>query len=157
MGMRFDTSRAAQLIRSARLDAGLSQEELARRAGISRSRLEQLEDGAGEVSAELLEGVLRAADYRPALPLSEHAAAIRDAASRLGFARPRVFGSAARGSDHFTSDIDLLIAVGPGADLLSLALLAEEVERLTGFRADVVDDAHAAELMPEALAEALPL
>ncbi|MDO5093099.1 MAG: helix-turn-helix domain-containing protein [Propionibacteriaceae bacterium] len=155
--MRFDTSRAAQLIRAARLDAGLTQAELATRAGVQPTSLEQMESGDRDVSADLLEEILRAADYRPALPLSENAAAIRDAATRLGFARPRVFGSAARGSDHFTSDIDLMVTAGPGTDLFSLALLADEVERLTGFRADIVDDVRAAELMPEALAEAVPL
>ncbi len=139
------------------MDAGLTEAELATRAGVPLPILEELERGASDVSAELLEEILCAADYRPAIPLSEHAAAIRAAASRLGFAHPRVFGSVARGSDHFTSDIDLMVAARPGTDLFSLALLADEVERLTGFRADIVDDAHAAELMPEAIAEAVPL
>ena len=97
--MRFDTSRAAQLIRSARADAGLTQEELACRAGIQQASLAQMETGSRGVSGDMLERVLQAADYRPAVPLSEQASSIRDVASRLGFSRLRVFGSAARGED----------------------------------------------------------
>ena len=155
--MRFDTSRAAQLIRSARADAGLTQEELACRAGIQQASLAQMETGSRGVSGDMLERVLQAADYRPAVPLSEQASSIRDVASRLGFSRLRVFGSAARGEDHFRSDIDLMVTAGPGTDLLALALLSDEIERLTGFRADIVEDTRAEELMPQALAEAVPL
>ena len=116
-----------------------------------------METGSRGVSGDMLERVLQAADYRPAVPLSEQASSIRDVASCLGFSRLRVFGSAARGEDHFRSDIDLMVTAGPGTDLLALALLSDEIERLTGFRTDIVDDTRARELMPQALAEAVPL
>ena len=50
-----------------------------------------------------------------------------------------------------------MVTAGPGTDLLALALLSDEIERLTGFRAEIVDDTRAEELMPQALAEAVPL
>lgn len=116
-----------------------------------------METGSRGVSGDMLERVLQAADYRPAVPLSEQASSIRDVASRLGFSRLRVL--ALRRVVRITSGATstLMVTAGPGTDLLALALLSDEIERLTGFRTDIVDDTRARELMPQALAEAVPL
>lgn len=50
------------LLRAARLDAGLTQAELARRAGTSRSRLSAYECGRVAPTADTLERILTAAD-----------------------------------------------------------------------------------------------
>lgn len=81
---RFDTARAGELIRRARADAGLTQAELAGRAGLRQPSLAQMESGTRSASEEMLERVLRAADYRPSLALAEHAAAITASAARRG-------------------------------------------------------------------------
>ena len=52
----------------------------------------------------------------------------------------RVFGSIARGSDHFTSDIDLVAKLDEGRSYLDVARFQNEVESLTGFPVDVVVD-----------------
>lgn len=52
------------LIADARVAAGLSQAELARRAGIPRSVMNVYEKGKREPSAEMLGRVLRAAGYK---------------------------------------------------------------------------------------------
>ena len=70
---RFRCDDAPALIRAARADAGLTQLELARRAGLRQSSLAQMELGTRTVSARMLERVLRAADYRPSVPLAAHA------------------------------------------------------------------------------------
>ncbi|WP_431926690.1 nucleotidyltransferase family protein [Amycolatopsis tucumanensis] len=50
----------------------------------------------------------------------------------------RVFGSVARGEDDEGSDIDLLVDLAPGADLVDLAALGVELERLLGYPVDIV-------------------
>lgn len=51
---------------------------------------------------------------------------------------PRVFGSALRGTDTETSDLDLLVDADPGATLLDLSGLQVELEDLLGVRVDVL-------------------
>lgn len=94
---RFRTDDAPALIRAARLDAGLSRVQLAQRAGLSESVLTQVESGACAVSDELLEAVLRAAGYRPSLPLAMQADKILACAESHGLSNLRVFGSSVRG------------------------------------------------------------
>ena len=96
----------------------------------------------------MLERVLRAADYRPSLPLADYADQITAIAARRGIERVRVFGSTVHGEDHFDSDIDLLVSPGPRVDLFDLALFAEEVRALTGFPVDVVTDTAVSAGMP---------
>lgn len=154
---RFDVSRAGELIRRARLDAHLTQAELAARAGLRQPSLAQMESGTRAVSEEMLERVLRAADYRPSLALAEHADEITAKAARRGLTHVRVFGSAVRGEDGYDSDIDLVVAPGPGTDLFDLALFADEVREITGFPVDVVADTSTSLSLNAAVREAVPL
>jgi len=132
---------AAVLVREARLDAGLSQRELAERAGTRQSNIAAIESGRRGISEELLKALLIAADYRPSLALEDAAAGIVEAARRLGFSNVRAFGSVVRGDDTRESDIDLLVDP-PSARRAPFALGAftAEVEALTGFPVDVVID-----------------
>lgn len=154
---RFEVTRAAELIRGARLDSGLTQAELARRSGLRQPSLAQMESGTRSVSGEMLERVLRAADYRPSVPLAEHAEAITAAAARRGLANVRVFGSTVRGEDRYDSDIDLLLTPGSGVDLFDVALFTDEVRRLTGFPVDVILDTGRSPVLQGAAREAVPL
>jgi predicted nucleotidyltransferase len=154
---RFVTTQPGELIRRARLDAGLTQSELALRAGISQPSLAQMEKGTRSASEEMLERVLRAADYRPSLPLADFAEQITALAAARGIERVRVFGSTVRGEDHFDSDIDLVVSPGPHVDLFDLALFADEVRALTGFPVDVVADTGDSEIATHAALEEVPL
>ena len=116
-----------------------------------------MEKGTRAASDEMLERVLRAADYRPSLPLADFADQITALAARRGIERVRVFGSTVRGEDHFDSDIDLIVSVGREADLFDLALFADEVRALTGFPVDVVTDTAASPHAAVATREAVPL
>ena len=116
-----------------------------------------MESGTRVASDEMLERVLRAADYRPSLPLADFADQITALATQRGIERVRVFGSAVRGEDHFDSDIDLIVSPGPRVDLFDLALFAEEVRALTGFPVDVVTDTAGFPLAAEAALEAVAL
>ena len=85
--------------------------------------------------------LIRAADYRPSVPLTAHADEIRERARTHGLGDLRVFGSEVRGDDGFGSDIGLGVTPPAGTDLFDLALFVREVEELTGLPTDAVSDA----------------
>lgn len=131
----------ATLVREARLDAGLPQRELAERTGTKQANIAAIESGRRHISDDLLASLLAAADYRPSLALENAAAAIVEAAERLGFSKVRVFGSVVWGNDTHESDIDLLVDPPRGRRVpFALGAFTAEVEALTGFSVDVVID-----------------
>ena len=70
----------------------------------------------------------------------------------------RVFGSHARGDARSDSDLDLLIDLEPGRDLLDLVAIKQDLEDLLGRRVDVVTSAALSPYVRErVLNEALPL
>lgn len=165
----------AELLVEARRSAGLSQAELARRAGTSQAMVARYETGVASPTVRTLRRLLRAAGRdlqlstvkmsiaRPASPLANHLRAhraeITAAAERVGARNVRVFGSVARGEDTRESDVDLLVDF-PVRErgLLPLLTLAEQVEQIVGRPVDIA----AVEVMAEpvrdrALAEAVPL
>jgi predicted nucleotidyltransferase len=78
---------------------------------------------------------------RPSLALQTHRHAIHEIVQRHHAGNPRLFGSTARGQDHETSDIDLLIDPAPGMTLFDIGGLIDELEKLLGVRVDVVTPA----------------
>ena len=75
---------------------------------------------------------------RPSAALLLKREAVHDAARRFRAANPRVFGSAARGTDGDGSDLDLLVDALPGATLSDLGGLHAELEAILGVRVDLV-------------------
>lgn len=140
MSHPFDPARGAALVAAARADRQMSQTELARAAGMSQPNVAAIEAGRRIVGPEVLERLLQAADYRPSLALEDSADAIVAVGDRYGVHDIRVFGSIAHGSDHFTSDIDLLARVDKGRGYFDIAMFKNAVEELTGFPVDVVVD-----------------
>jgi hypothetical protein len=70
----------------------------------------------------------------------------------------RLFGSRAKGRERPDSDVDLLVRMAPGRDLLDLIELRDELERTVGLRFDVVTEAALSPYMRErVLREALAL
>ncbi|HVK22648.1 MAG TPA: nucleotidyltransferase domain-containing protein [Actinokineospora sp.] len=131
-------------------DQGLTQQQIARAIGRSQP----------EVSRLLR--AYRATRFHPTSALGRLLARHRDEILALALAHKahnvRVFGSVVRGEDDEDSDIDLLVDLAPGADLLDLASLDLELERLLGHPVDVVParmlKPHVA---PSALADAVEL
>jgi predicted nucleotidyltransferase len=134
------TEHAAELIRRARLDIGMSQADLARAAGMQQPTISAYESGRKQPRAESLERVLRAARLRPSIPLALYADSIREAAARFHLSNVRVFGSALRGEDTEDSDIDLLVSVTNSASLFDLGGFALAVEDITSFAVDLLTD-----------------
>ncbi|MEI6625383.1 MAG: helix-turn-helix domain-containing protein [Thermoleophilia bacterium] len=147
---------AASLIRAARVSAGLTQTELARRAGTSQPAIVRYESGESSPSVATLERLLRAAGQRlelSAIPvkvahdassvrmrkLRAHRREILALARAHGVRNVRVFGSVARGDDTATSDIDLLVDVGDDywAGLGALSDMRAAVSERLNERVDV--------------------
>ena len=95
---------------------------------------------------------------RPSLALDLKRVAVREVASRFRVANPRVFGSALHGTDQDGSDLDLLVDALPGATLLDLGDLQDELQTLLGVHVDLLTPG---DLPPEfrakVLAEAQPI
>lgn len=72
--------------------------------------------------------------------VQRHAAAIIDLARRHGAREVRIFGSHARSESTSESDVDLLVSLEPGRDLLDLVAIKQEVEALLKCPVDVVEE-----------------
>lgn len=172
----------ARMIREARTDAGLSQTELARRAGTSQPALARYETGAALPTLPTLERLLLACGRRLEIrtvmrgALSSPATSVRGqlgplarelrrhrrrllaAAQTRGARRVRVFGSLARGEAVPTSDVDLLVDLEPGRTLIDLVALRREAEEILGIPVDIATpDMLKERIRSDVLAEALPL
>lgn len=159
------------LLNEARLRAGLSQSELARRAGVPQSVISEYEAGKRQPALptlskliastghELTVGLVRTdADVR-GLPntrlgrrLRQHRRALLDAVSAVGGRNLRVFGSVARGEDDPSSDVDLLVELPEGTGLFALLELEGTLERILKVKVDLAPESS---LKPRVRAEAL--
>lgn len=90
--------------------------------------------------------------------IQEHAGAIIDLARSHGASEVRIFGSHARFETTPESDVDLLVCLEPGRDLLDLVALKQDVEELLNRPVDVVEEEGLSPyLRDEILRQARPL
>lgn len=168
---------AGTLVRDARRRAGMTQAQLAHRAGITQSVVSAYEANRREPSLPVLlrliaatghalEGTLVAAGEGAASTLSgplgrrvvRHRTRIQAIAASYGAGHVRVFGSVARGTEHRDSDVDLLMDLPDDMGLFTLGRLRRDLEDLLGARVDVVPEAGLkAEARPEIEADLVPL
>ena len=132
--------------RAARARLGLTQAELARRAGISRATLVNFEKGRGEPLRASLQALQSALSERP-----QHRSRLAHVLRTLQKARPElekqgvrhlaVFGSVARMEDGPDSDLDVVVDLDPACkfDLFDLAGIAGTVERLVEMHIDLLE------------------
>jgi predicted nucleotidyltransferase/DNA-binding XRE family transcriptional regulator len=158
--MSASTLSAGSLLRAARTRAGLSQAELAARAGVTQSVISVYESGRRQPALTTLAALVEAAgcrlDVRVQAPrgrslsrlsgplgqrLRRHRAAVLRAAAAHGVGITGVFGSVARGEDRDDSDVDLLVRLRPDTSLFKLGRLAAHLEELLGARVDLVPTA----------------
>ena len=175
-------SDVAALIRQSRARAGLSQAEVAARAGTSQPAFARYEAGTSLPTLPTLERLLAAcgrrlevrsvrADRPPtgttsvrgqlgpqAQILRRKRRQVLEAARARGMRRVRVFGSLARGEGTRASDVDFLVELDQGRTLLDVAAFRREAERITGMSVDVVTaDMLKDRIRDEVLAQAVPL
>jgi len=68
------------------------------------------------------------------------AESIREIVAAHGAARIRIFGSVARGVARPESDLDLLVELEPGRNLLDLIAIKQDLEQRLGHRVDVLTE-----------------
>jgi predicted nucleotidyltransferase len=79
-------------------------------------------------------------------------------AAEHGARNVRVFGSTARGEAEASSDVDLLVEMEPGRNLLDLVGFWQDLEDLLGSHVDVLTDGGVSPHMRDRIfAEAVPL
>lgn len=171
------TKTAGDVLREARGRARLSQNDVARRAGIAQSVISAYESGRREPGVRTLARLVAATGHEleldvvptpsrqlglPDTPrgrqLRRRRKAIIEAAAKRGAHNVRVFGSVARGEDTADSDIDLLVDLEERVGVVGLAGLKRELTELLGTSVDVVPaDSLKPRIRAEILAEAIPL
>lgn len=129
----------AQQIRSARLRAGLTQAELAKRLGTSQPAINRYERGTVTPRPAMLARILAACrGKRPSDALMEHRREVLEILSRDGAGLVLVFGSVARGEDTADSDIDILVDhLDPHTYVWGIPRARDELEELLGFPVDL--------------------
>jgi predicted nucleotidyltransferase/DNA-binding XRE family transcriptional regulator len=163
------------LLRDARRRAGLTQVELARRAGVTQSVISAYESGARQPSLPTLSRLVAATGLELAVGLRKpvaargrltgplgrrvvaHRRALKRVASSRGASNMRVFGSVARGEETADSDVDLLVDLAAGTGLLGLAALERDLAEILDAKVDVVpagdlESGIAGEVLAEAVA-----
>lgn len=165
---------SSQIIEEVRRLAGLTQSELALRAGTSQAAVARYENGISNPSTATLQRLTRAAGYEVRVQIvpvkasnlnSKRAAKLRrkrgeinSLLARAGASNPRIFGSVARGEDSQKSDIDLLVDFDTSRGLLPIIELNSKLSKLLGERVEVSPaDALKKSILESALAEAVPL
>lgn len=128
------------MVRELRLAAGLTQQQLAGRAGVAQPNIAAYETGQRAPSDAMVARLRAAAPPRPSQVLADHRDAILALARQHRATHVRVFGSVARGEDVSGSDLDLLVTFAPDASVFDLAELIDALVDLTGLPVDVVSD-----------------
>lgn len=83
---------------------------------------------------------------------------IREIAQKFGAKDVRLFGSTARGTAGPDSDLDLLVAFGKSATLLTVIGFQQAIEEALGTKVDVVEEAGLSPFIAsQVLAEAVAL
>ncbi|HUY50704.1 MAG TPA: helix-turn-helix domain-containing protein [Streptosporangiaceae bacterium] len=154
--MDSETVAAGTLLRQARKRAGLSQAELAARAGVTQSVISAYESGHRQPAIPALAALVDAAGYELVIGLRRqprrlgrlsgpvgrrvrrHRNDLVAAAAAHGVKNLRVFGSVARGEDRPDSDVDLLADLPAGLSLFGLGRVAAELEDILGSRVDLI-------------------
>ena len=95
---------------------------------------------------------------RPSVVLDMKRNAVREAVNRFRTANPRVCGSVLHGTDRDGSDLDLLVDALPGATLLDLGGLQDDLESLLGIQVDLLTPGDLSpKFRAKVLAEAQPV
>lgn len=166
----------AELLQDARSSAGLTQKELARRAGTSQPAVARYEQGVALPTLPTLRRLLIACGRVPVISarpapqerdaqigpneraLARHRSRVIAAGRRYGAGNLRVFGSVARGEERGESDVDLLVDLEPGRTLVDLAGFRREVADILGVEVDVAtEDMLKPRARKRVLADARPL
>lgn len=147
----------AKHVHSMRERLGLSQRSLAELSGVHQPTIAAIETGRRQPSPNVRAALESALRERPSVALDRCREELRRAVARHGGSDPRVFGSVARGEDTPGSDLDLIVTMPKGTDLLDVLDLTDELEAIIGSHVDIASGRAAGAIMNQALNEAVPL
>lgn len=147
----------ADRLRLRRAAAGLTQRELAERAGVKQPLIAAIERGTRKPTEAVRQALEAALPVRPSQLLRVAREDVLWTVGQAGGRDVRVFGSVAAGSDQADSDLDLLVTFGPGADIVTLLTLQEELSALLTVPVDVVSAGSTGPVVERTRAEARPL
>ena len=161
---------AGSLLRRVRQEAGLTQREMAVRAGTSQPAVAAYEAGRQTPTLGTLERLLAACGHElvvttrrvssppTAALLSRNRVRILQLARKRGVTNVRVFGSVARGDAGSESDVDLLVDLEPERTLLDVVAFSENLAGMLGVKVDAATpDMLKPRVRRAALADARPL
>jgi uncharacterized protein len=161
--MRTDV-KSAGILREARRRAGMSQTDLADRAGVVQSVISAYESGCRQPALSTLQRLVDATGYELTIGIRrqdrrlrklsgpvgrrvrQHRHALVTIAAEHGISNLRVFGSVARGDDRPDSDVDLMADLPAGLGLFGLGHARTELEAILGSDVDLVP---ASDIKPE--------
>ena len=147
----------ADRLRLRRAAAGLTQRELADASGVKQPLIAAIESGARQPTEATRRALDTALQVRPSQLLHAARPEVLAAVRAVGGTDVRVFGSVAVGTDQPGSDLDLLVTFPPGADIVTLLTLEEELSALLTVPVEVVSAGSTGPVLERALAEAVPL
>lgn len=170
----METLDSAAIVAQVRQSSGLTQTELANRAGTSQPAVARYETGVSRPSTETLQRLARAAGFDIKVELvptkarnlsSDRAkklfrmrSEVLRALSKAGASNARLFGSVARGEDTTESDIDLLVDFDLNRGMVPIMHLNEELSDLLGEKVEVsIEELLLPKVLVTALANAVPL
>ncbi len=147
----------AERLRLRRAVAGLTQRELADASGVKQPLIAAIESGARQPTESARRALDSALQVRPSQLLHAARDQVLAAVRAIGGTDVRVFGSVANGTDQPDSDLDLLVTFPPGADIVTLLTLEEQLTTLLTVPVDVVSAGSTGPVLERMLAEAVPL
>ncbi|HEY8743574.1 MAG TPA: nucleotidyltransferase family protein, partial [Chloroflexota bacterium] len=104
-----------------------------------RHATEQEEDVLADVTAEVEAIRQGQSEHAPASPLEDIRQAVLPILQHYGATRAGLFGSLVRGELLPSSDIDVLVELGPDLSLLDIARINRELEEALGRKVDLVE------------------
>lgn len=170
----METLDSAVIIDRVRQLSGLTQTELAQRAGTSQAAVARYESGVSNPSTATLQRLTRAAGFEVQINLvpvrqsnlsSKRASKLRQKRgdikmllAKAGASNPRIFGSVARGDDGSSSDIDLLVDFDITRGLIPIIQLNQKLSELLDEHVEVSPSSILkTSVLESALLDAVPL
>ena len=170
----METLNSAAIVAQIRQATGLTQTDLASKAGTSQPAIARYETGASHPSTDTLERLARAAGFEiqvqlvPTKPrnlasarakkLFRMRSEVLTVLSKAGATNARLFGSVARGEDTVESDIDLLIDFDLHRGLVPILHLNADLSNLLDEKVEVsIEELLLPKVLATALADAVPL